>query len=66
VLYPTYQATLGAGALDDQRLAGTIMGSAGMLVMVPALGLVLLDWLAREERAAARAEARMGVEVRSG
>jgi putative copper resistance protein D len=61
VLYPSYQAALGPAALDDQRLAGTIMGSAGMLVMVPALGLVLLDWLTREEREAARAEARLGV-----
>jgi cytochrome c oxidase assembly factor CtaG len=64
ILYPSYQAALGPAALDDQRLAGTIMGSAGMLVMVPALGLVLLDWLAREEREAARTDARLGVEVR--
>jgi putative copper resistance protein D len=56
VLYPSYQAVLGPAALADQRLAGTIMGSAGMLVMVPALGMVLLDWLAREERAAASAD----------
>ncbi len=61
VLYPSYQAALGPAALDDQRLAGTIMGSAGMLVMVPALGLVVLDWLAREEREAARTEARLGM-----
>jgi cytochrome c oxidase assembly factor CtaG len=66
VIYPAYQAALGPGALADQRLAGTIMGSAGMLVMVPALGLVLLDWLAREEREAARTDARLGVEVGSG
>jgi cytochrome c oxidase assembly factor CtaG len=57
VLYPSYQAALGPAALGDQRLAGTIMGSAGMLVMVPALGMVLLDWLAREEREAARVDA---------
>jgi cytochrome c oxidase assembly factor CtaG len=62
VLYPAYQAALGPAALDDQRLAGTIMGSAGMLVMVPALGLVLLDWLAREEREAVRTDARVGLE----
>lgn len=62
VLYPAYQAALGPAALDDQRLAGTIMGSAGMLVMVPALGLVLLDWLAREEREAVRTDARLGLE----
>jgi cytochrome c oxidase assembly factor CtaG len=63
VLYPAYQAALGPATLDDQRLAGTIMGSAGMFVMVPALGLVLLDWLAREEREAARTDARLGVGV---
>ena len=56
VLYPSYQVALGSAALADQRLAGTIMGSTGMLVMVPALGMVLLDWLAREERAAANAD----------
>jgi cytochrome c oxidase assembly factor CtaG len=66
VLYPSYQAALGpAAALDDQHLAGTLMGSAGMLVMVPALGLVLLDWLRREEREAARIDARLGVEGES-
>ncbi|HEX8859746.1 MAG TPA: cytochrome c oxidase assembly protein [Actinomycetes bacterium] len=62
VLYPAYQVALGPAALDDQRLAGTIMGSAGMFVMVPALGLVLLDWLRREEREAVRADARVGLE----
>jgi putative membrane protein len=66
VLYPAYQAALGPAALDDQRLAGTIMGSAGMLVMVPALGLVLLDWLAREERDAVRTDARVGLEGKPG
>ena len=66
VLYPAYQAALGPAALDDQRLAGTIMGSAGMLVMVPALGLVLLDWLAREEREAVRTDARVGLEGKPG
>jgi len=64
VLYPSYQAALGPAALDDQRLAGTIMGSAGMLVMVPALGLVLLDWLRQEEREAVRIDARLGMEAR--
>ena len=67
VLYPSYQAALGpAAALDDQHLAGTIMGSAGMLIMVPALGLVLLDWLQREEREATRIDAHLGVEGGSG
>lgn len=62
VLYPSYQAVLGSAALDDQRVAGTIMGSAGMLLMVVALGLVFLDWVVREEREAARADARLGVQ----
>jgi cytochrome c oxidase assembly factor CtaG len=64
VLYPAYQAALGpAAALDDQRLAGTIMGSFGMLLLVAALGLVLLDWLAREQREASRIDARTGVQA---
>jgi cytochrome c oxidase assembly factor CtaG len=63
VLYPSYQAALGpAAALADQRLAGTLMGSAGMLVMVPALSLVLLDWFRREEREAVRIDARLTME----
>jgi putative copper resistance protein D len=62
VLYPAYQAALGPAALDDQRLAGTIMGSAGMLLMVVALGLVFLDWVVREEREGARTDARLGVQ----
>ena len=62
VLYPSYQAALGSAALDDQHLAGAIMGSAGMLMMVPALGLVFLDWMAREERDAARIDARVSAQ----
>ncbi len=63
VLYPSYQAALGpTAALADQRLAGTLMGSAGMLVMVPALSLVLLDWFRREEREAVRVDARLTME----
>jgi cytochrome c oxidase assembly factor CtaG len=64
VLYPTYLATLGQSAAQaDQQLAGTLMGSAGMLFLVPAMALVLLDWLRHEERAAARLEARESREV---
>jgi len=64
VLYPTYLATLGqSAALADQQLAGTLMGSAGMLFLVPAMGLVLLDWLHQEERTAARLEARESREI---
>lgn len=57
VLYPAYGA--GPGALADQRLAGALMGGTGTLVVVPAAGALLLDWLAREERAARRADARL-------
>ncbi len=65
VLYPTYLAALGpSAALADQQLAGTIMGSAGMLFLVPAMALVMLDWLHQEERTAARIEAREAREIR--
>jgi putative copper resistance protein D len=57
VLYPFYG--VGPAALADQRLAGALMGASGVLVVVPAAGALLLDWWAREERAAARADARL-------
>lgn len=57
VLYPAYG--VGAAALTDQRLAGALMGGSGVLVFLPAVGVLLLDWWAREERAAARADARL-------
>jgi cytochrome c oxidase assembly factor CtaG len=57
VLYPAYGA--GPVVLADQRLAGALMGGSGVLVIVPAVGMLLLDWWAREERAAARADARL-------
>jgi putative membrane protein len=40
-LYPSYGT--GATALADQRLAGTLMGAAGMFAVIPAIGAVLLD-----------------------
>jgi len=57
VLYPAYGVD--PAALADQRLAGALMGGSGVLVIVPAVGVLLLDWWAREERAAARADARL-------
>jgi cytochrome c oxidase assembly factor CtaG len=57
VLYPAYG--VGPAALADQRLAGALMGGSGVLVFLPAVGVLLLDWWAREERAAARADARL-------
>jgi cytochrome c oxidase assembly factor CtaG len=57
VLYPAYG--MGPAALADQRLAGALMGGSGVLVFLPAIGVLLLDWWAREERAARRADARL-------
>jgi cytochrome c oxidase assembly factor CtaG len=57
VLYPAYGS--GPAALADQRLAGALMGGSGVLVFLPAVGVLLLDWWAREERAARRADARL-------
>jgi cytochrome c oxidase assembly factor CtaG len=57
VLYPAYGS--GPAALADQRLAGALMGGSGVLVFIPAVGVLLLDWWAREERAAARADVRL-------
>ena len=61
VVYPYYAAAsplVGASALADQHLGGAIMWEGGMFVMVPALGLLLLDWFRHEERAALRSDAR--------
>jgi putative copper resistance protein D len=60
VLYPAYaQADGVAQALADQRAAGAIMWAGTMILIVPALGLVLLDWMRAEEREAARVDARL-------
>jgi cytochrome c oxidase assembly factor CtaG len=57
VLYPHYLATsarLGTSALSDQHLAGALMWTSGMFLIIPALGVVLLSWLDREDRAGER------------
>jgi len=60
VLYPAYaQADGVARALADQRAAGAIMWAGTMVMIVPALGLVLLDWMRADEREAARVDARL-------
>ncbi len=41
VLYPAYGA--GPVVLADQRLAGALMGGSGVLVFLPAVGVLLLD-----------------------
>jgi len=57
VLYPYYlwaSGRLGVSALADQHLGGAIMWVSAMVVMLPALGKVLFDWLDREDREGAR------------
>lgn len=61
LLYPSYATVAGAtsaSALADQHLAGVVMWEGSMVVMVPALAAVLLDWMRRDEQAAARADER--------
>lgn len=60
VLYPTYaQVEATAAALADQQLAGAIMWGGSMVVIVPILGAVLLDWMRADEREARRIDARL-------
>ena len=60
VLYPTYAHADGvARALADQRAAGAIMWAGTMVLIVPALGFVLLEWMRADEREAARVDARL-------
>ncbi|MDP9300060.1 MAG: cytochrome c oxidase assembly protein, partial [Actinomycetota bacterium] len=60
VLYPAYaQADGVARALADQRAAGAIMWAGAMVLIVPALAFVLLDWMHADEREAARVDARL-------
>jgi putative membrane protein len=57
VLYSHYLVTsarLGTSALSDQHLAGALMWTSGMFFIVPALGLVLMSWLDREDREGVR------------
>jgi putative membrane protein len=56
-LYPAYGTD--PAALADQRLAGALMGGAGVVVFLPAVAVLLLDWWEREDRAAGRADARL-------
>jgi putative membrane protein len=60
VLYPAYAQAEGiARALADQRAAGAIMWGGTMVLIVPALGFVLLDWMRADEREARRADERL-------
>jgi putative membrane protein len=57
--YATATAALGISPLGDQQLGGAIMWVSAMVAMLPALGLVLYEWLDREDREASRADARL-------
>ena len=58
VLYPTYAVAEGAGAaLADQRVAGALMWTGGMFLIVPALAFVLFDWMRADEREGRRVDA---------
>jgi putative membrane protein len=66
VLYPAYVATarrLGTSALADQHLAGVLMWTSSMVLLLPALGYVLLDWMKKDEREALRLDARLDREA---
>jgi putative membrane protein len=62
IMYPHYLAAGGrfaVHALSDQHLAGAIMWTSSMFLIVPALSLVLLDWMNREDREAVRTDQRL-------
>jgi putative copper resistance protein D len=62
VLYPHYlltAAAMGTTALADQHLAGVIMWTTSMVVFLPALGYVLVDWMRHDIREAARIDRRL-------
>lgn len=61
-LYAHYVLTspsFGTSAVADQHLAGAIMWTSGMLFMVPAMAFELLDWMRKDDRDAARIDARL-------
>jgi cytochrome c oxidase assembly factor CtaG len=60
ILYPTYEAIEGtAKAAADQRMGGALMWISGMILILPALALVMLDWMRVDEREARRMDARL-------
>jgi putative membrane protein len=62
VLYAPYVASsalLGTSAIADQHLAGAIMWASAMLFMVPAMAVVMWDWMNADEKEAARIDARL-------
>jgi putative copper resistance protein D len=69
ILYPFYaahQPPWGATPLQDQHLAGTLMWVSGMVTIPPVLVLILLRWLAQDDREHDRRTAGTGYPARSG
>jgi putative copper resistance protein D len=69
VLYPFYAAhppPWGATPLQDQHVAGTLMWVSGMVTIPPFLVLILLRWLAQDDREHGRRTAGTGYPARSG
>lgn len=64
--YATVAGATSASALADQHLAGVVMWEGSMVLMVPALALVLLDWMRRDEQEARRADERAARAGRAG
>jgi len=61
-LYAPYigpAAAFGTSAVADQHLAGAIMWSSGMFFLIPAMVAVLADWMRKDDREAARADAQL-------
>lgn len=69
VLYPHYIFTasaMGTSALADQHLAGVLMWTSSMFLMLPAMAFVLFDWMKKDEREALRVDARLDRVVSAG
>ena len=59
-LYPAYARIGDAGAaLADQRVAGALMWTGTMFLIVPALAFVMLDWMREDDKEARRTDARL-------
>jgi putative membrane protein len=60
VLYPTYAQVEGAArALTDQGNAGAIMWAGSMVILIPALGVVLWEWMSADEVEGRRVDAQL-------
>lgn len=68
-LYPYYESQArgaGVSAVADQHTGGVIMWLSGMLVTVPAMALVVLAWMAEDERRTVREQNRRDLRIATG